>query len=289
MPDFANYADDWLTRKIKSGTLEGRSIATYESLIRRLVGRFGPTSISGVTYSLVQKALSEWESEGLSAKTRRSLFDLLRQMLREAVIDGHLQTDPTLRVKPPIVSWRRSAKRRKGLFKEDLDAVLKAAEDDPAGPIIRFCLRMGVRRIELSYLRWEDFDWLRKTVVINRSKTVAGEERVLGMPQDVADEFHALWQASPDKGGWVFRNSTGGRRTEDVIANQIGKVFKKAGVRGSLHILRHSHASILFAGNAPVPAISRRLGHASPRVTLEIYAHAIDKTDEGLVAILEGK
>lgn len=288
MTEFKTYADDWLTLKIRSGSLEGRSIATYGSLIRRLVATFDRAPLASLDHVRIQTALSHWEKEGLSAKTCRGLFDLLRQILREAMMDGIVQTDPTLRVKPPKISWRRSAKRRKGLFKEDLEAVLQVAEDDPiGGPIVRFCLKMGVRRIEVSYLRWEDFDWLRSTVVINRSKTVAGEERVLGMPKDIADEFKLLWQTAPDKGGWVFRNSSGGRRSEDVIADQVERVFKRAGVKGSMHILRHSHISMLFAKNAPLPAISRRAGHASPRVTLEIYAHAMDRSDEGLVALLE--
>lgn len=284
---FAQYATEWLDRKVMTGALARRSLATYESLLTRLVSALGSHDLSAIGSQQINQTLSAWAKEGLSDKTRRSLYDLLRQILRSAMTDGQLSTDPTLTVKPPAVSWRRSARRRKGLFREDVDALLEAAKDDPAGPIIRFCLKMGVRRIEVSYLKWTDFDWLRSTVVINRSKTLAGEERVIGMPSDIAAEFKAMWQSSPDKGGWVFSNSTGGRRSEDVIAHQVTRVFRKAGIQGSMHSLRHSHISFLFAKNAPLTAISRRAGHASPRVTMEIYAHAIDRSDEGLVALLE--
>ena len=39
------------------------------------------------------------------------------------------------------------------------------------------------------------------------------------------------------------------------------------------HDLRHTHAFALIAGGLDVVAISRRLGHASPVVTLSVYAH----------------
>jgi integrase len=42
-----------------------------------------------------------------------------------------------------------------------------------------------------------------------------------------------------------------------------------------LHDLRHSHASLLLAAGVPVKEVSERLGHASPVITLGVYAHVI--------------
>jgi integrase len=42
---------------------------------------------------------------------------------------------------------------------------------------------------------------------------------------------------------------------------------------GSLHALRHTHASQLIADAMDVLTISRRLGHGSPTITLNIYGH----------------
>ena len=46
-----------------------------------------------------------------------------------------------------------------------------------------------------------------------------------------------------------------------------------AGVR--LHDLRHSHATILLTAREPVHVVSQRLGHASPVVTMTVYAHVL--------------
>ena len=53
----------------------------------------------------------------------------------------------------------------------------------------------------------------------------------------------------------------------------------------SLHAFRHSHASALIASGQDVVTVSRRMGHSSPTVTLAVYAHLFDKTDEAATAI----
>jgi hypothetical protein len=42
-----------------------------------------------------------------------------------------------------------------------------------------------------------------------------------------------------------------------------------------LHDLRHSHATILLLFGVPVHVVSQRLGHASPVVTMTVYAHVL--------------
>lgn len=51
----------------------------------------------------------------------------------------------------------------------------------------------------------------------------------------------------------------------------------KAGLEGvSLHSLRHSHASELLSKGVPILTVAKRLGHATPNITLSIYAHALE-------------
>jgi len=54
------------------------------------------------------------------------------------------------------------------------------------------------------------------------------------------------------------------------------ELMRKAGLDGvSLHVLRHSYASIAISNGVPIPAVSERLGHADQNITLSIYAHAL--------------
>ena len=60
------------------------------------------------------------------------------------------------------------------------------------------------------------------------------------------------------------------RRTTMRIANFPKVVF---------HALRHTHASALIAAGVDIVTTSRRLGHSSPAVTLNVYSHLFNKTD----------
>ena len=57
--------------------------------------------------------------------------------------------------------------------------------------------------------------------------------------------------------------------------------IEKAGIRYlPIHCLRHAHASLLIDMGVPIPAVSQRLGHTSPQVTMEVYAHATQDSDK---------
>ena len=63
----------------------------------------------------------------------------------------------------------------------------------------------------------------------------------------------------------------------NTIAWHWNKGIKESGVTPiRLHDLRHSHASWLFAHKFDTAYISRRLGHSSIAITLQIYTHLMD-------------
>ena len=75
----------------------------------------------------------------------------------------------------------------------------------------------------------------------------------------------------PDQLSWLWRSACKSRKLPMV----------------SFHALRHTHASALIAARVDVVAISRRLGHANPNVTLNTYAHLFNKDDSGAAQAIE--
>lgn len=64
--------------------------------------------------------------------------------------------------------------------------------------------------------------------------------------------------------------------------------IKKANVkRIRMHDFRHSHASNLIANGTNIVAVSKRLGHSDVNMTLEVYTHLIQKSEDELVEFLE--
>jgi integrase len=47
----------------------------------------------------------------------------------------------------------------------------------------------------------------------------------------------------------------------------------------AFHALRHTHVSALISSNVDLLTISRRIGHASPVITLRVYAHLFKNND----------
>jgi integrase len=52
------------------------------------------------------------------------------------------------------------------------------------------------------------------------------------------------------------------------------------------HDLRHTVASILLSQGQSIRAVSQRLGHSNPALTLRVYAHCMPSDDPQLAAAL---
>jgi integrase len=81
----------------------------------------------------------------------------------------------------------------------------------------------------------------------------------------------------------VFGDIQGDHRNGEHVSRQFKRDearFRKAVGEDAppeirLHDLRHTHATILLTAREPVHVVSQRLGHASPVVTMTVYAHVL--------------
>jgi integrase len=75
----------------------------------------------------------------------------------------------------------------------------------------------------------------------------------------------------------VFPNESGRPLSHsNLLSRGLYPALRRAGLRRvRFHDLRHSYASMMLASGADVVRVSRLLGHASPTVTLNIYAHQL--------------
>jgi integrase len=87
---------------------------------------------------------------------------------------------------------------------------------------------------------------------------------------------------------YVFGDIEGSLRHPDWVTYRWRHLVETRNLPDvTLHALRHSHASALIATGQDVVTVSRRLGHASPTITLSVYAHLFDKTDEAAASAIE--
>src|SRR5439155_1350528 len=90
----------------------------------------------------------------------------------------------------------------------------------------------------------------------------------------------ARGQAGP--AGFVFADGRGTPLEHRRLGRVLTRALAGAGLpRLCWHDLRHVAASALIAGGVSVTFLSRLLGHASPAITLAVYAHEFAKAEQG--------
>jgi integrase len=87
---------------------------------------------------------------------------------------------------------------------------------------------------------------------------------------------------------FVFCTPDGSWIMPDDLSRQWHAFVRKNNLpRVSFHSLRHVQASLLIAANINFLMISKRLGHADPRVTLATYGHLLDADDGAAVQAID--
>ena len=73
----------------------------------------------------------------------------------------------------------------------------------------------------------------------------------------------------------MFTLITGGPVDLDNFEQSVSRFCKAAGLgHWSIHELRHSCASLLLHEEVPLEVVSEQMGHASIRVTKDVYGHS---------------
>lgn len=77
-----------------------------------------------------------------------------------------------------------------------------------------------------------------------------------------------------DDGGWLLADELGAPCHPESLSTWFERRVSELGLpRIRLHDTRHTAASLMLASGFPVKVVSEPLGHASPTITLGIYAH----------------
>jgi integrase len=154
-----------------------------------------------------------------------------------------------------------------------------------------FPLHTGARMGEQRALRWTDVDFDLKRVFIRRS--APGALDVVKAPKsnrqrwvDLTPELAVALKAIRHRGELIFCQEDGSMLNPGQFHEVLWAAQKNAGLRRiRWHELRHSYASILVSGGAPLALIRGLLGHSSVKMT-EKYAHLAEGHGAAYVHLL---
>ena len=283
-------------RDVVPGRVAASTEDNYRTLARlHLVPALGRTKLAKLTPMDVQLFLRDKLAEGYSASTVRALRKLLVQAIGQAERWGLVPRNVAALTDGP----KLPAREGRSLTPEQARTLLDSVRGDRLEACYVLLLSLGLRRGEALGSAWSDLDLdagllrVRKAlkkegsaVVLGDVKT-AGSRRAVNLPAPVVTYLraHKARQATErlaagtswTDSGLVFTTSVGTPLDPDNFRRRFAAITEKAGIgRWHVHELRHSAASIMLASGVPLEVVSKVLGHASIRITADVYGHVMD-------------
>jgi len=307
-----DYLTTWLTERIP-GTISARTEEMYARIVRLYLTRYlGKIRLIRLTPNDVSAMMIAMGKEGLSPSTKRIARSVLRRALRMAEQDGLVTRNVAAIAEGPKMDHREG----RTLTKEQARVFLEACKGNRLGVAYSLALTLGLRRGEIIGLKWSDIDLQDGEVTLTirrqlvRDKTglhfndlkTKGSRRTLHLSTPLVDllerhhhrqEAEALirGEARQNSENLIFTSTVGTPLDPEDFGKGVPAITKKAGLgHWSIHELRHSCASLLFAADVPLEAVADQLGHSSIHVTKDVYVHLLpgarEKTSRAMEDLL---
>lgn len=285
----AQFLVQWLD--YKRHHVRPKTFAEYEQLARtELTQRLGKHQLAKLQPLDVERMVTAMLSDGHSPRKAHTALKVLKVALRQAVDWNLLRSSPAQRVRSP----KQPHQDLQVWSPAEAKAFLAAASGNRLYALYYLALDTGMRRGELLGLHWEDLDLAGSTLRVRRNLVEIGARIVVGEPKTRASRRTVV--LSPDTvqvlkdhrlnqelelgslAPMVFASRVGTYVQPSNLARSFRALTAKAGLpRIRLHDLRHTAASLAIRNGADLKALSERLGHANPSITLNVYYHAYNE------------
>ncbi|KZO01257.1 site-specific integrase [Pseudobacillus badius] len=312
---FEPFINEWFDviyrQDKKETTLETRRY-TIDS---QLIPYFGQTLIDEIDSKQIDKFFIYLRSSGRKSKKANNskpekkeelsgsylniIYDLLKQVFATAVSWSLIEKNPLDGKKRPKIENNKN-KKNKSWTKDELNLFLEAASKKNLTAPFLVDVMTGLRRGELSGLKWTDINFDEKTITVNGSlyrkkgegikykdntKTESSDNRVITVPDIVIDvlqkekvtqmEMKKKSDENFNKDNYVFVKIDGKPFSPDYLTKKFREIIRSIDVKQiTLHGLRHTNASLLMKLGTHAKVVSDILGHSRIQVTLDFYSHS---------------
>ncbi len=300
---FADVAATWLAGQTQ---LRPRTRTGYESQLRvHVLPAIGRLRIAEVNEDDITHLIATMQAQKYKPWTIQTALNPLGRVLSHAARRGLIPSNPMRRLERgerPSPAGREM----RILQRDEIPALLDAA-DPRYRPLLATAIFTGLRVGELLGLTWADIDLKAGTLHVRKQLDRDNNRVTPKTPQAARDVVlmptlgrlltaHRLASPHSHPGDLVFASTVGtALDRRNVSRRGLERAIKAAELVGTdrprlrFHDLRHTFASLLIAQGNNVVFVSRQLGHASPDITLRVYAHLFDNAEhaEKASAMLE--
>lgn len=273
----------------------------YEEKIRNHISPvLGGTPINQLDTTQIQRFINSRIDRGMAPKSIRALYNNLNASLNKAVQLKILGHNPCTGVVLPKLKRYQS----EVYDAEQIQHLLEIAKQDSisAYAICILGALLGLRRGEMTALRWEQVDFANKKVTICENRvqsskgviekapksesgirTIAIGKKALDALRYIKDYYDDACRNNPwfRGAGYVLFKDDGQPYRPDCITQLWGRFIQRTDLPYiRLHDLRHTNATLLIANDVSARVVQHRLGHADVSTTLQRYVHVQAAMDE---------
>lgn len=281
----------------------------YKDAIRLyIVPNIGNIKLKDLKQIDVVDMISALDKKGITRKKDVALLTI-KQILNKAVENDYIYKN----VANGIKIRKHKASEKEALSNDTIIKIKELAKTNENAFMIFFLIYTGLRREEIVPLKYSDINIVEKTITINKAvyfeknqpilkKTKNLESRTVPILNVLYDRLLTMKNEHSDR-EYVFPSAHGKIMSETSIKKKLYSVLKllnnsdtpknvsnenekqeeKVKIKFTLHQLRHTYVSILYAAGVDIKQAQKWTGHKDIKVLLNIYTHLDEKNNNSSI------
>lgn len=285
-----NWCYTWL-ETYKQGIVSVKTYKNYKVFVGYIAEEYGSTPLSKITSEQLQSFLNR--NSNFSKSHVHKLCITVKQIFKQAKIDGYINRDPAEYLKEPKAAYEGS---RRPISEREREVILEVAKTHRAGVWIRTLLYCGLRPSESVRLQGKHINLQKRILYIEGSKTTSGN-RIVPIPNLLISDLTGFGRDE-----YIFTNQAGKpmseqdmRRTWESFKRSMNlylgaKTYRNKLIEDkipdlkdspfdpplTLYCLRHTYGTDLQDAGVPINVAKDLMGHSKIELTSKIYTHLSD-------------
>lgn len=271
---FEEYCDHIKVRK---------ALDTFKHEVSHLLpfSNICPILLKDVNAGTIQRFLTvlAQRRKGGKPRTVNSYLSHIKTFFKYAMECGYITSNPAQGIK----KLNETKELPRFLSKEELKVYLPVAKKSPIWAMIATALYTGLRVNELMILRWKNIDFKKNIVTVMKSKSF--KFRVVPLN----NRLKAILKPLKKEGlCFTYKGKGYSGQPRKPLSHILEEIELKEEIKlknVGWHTFRKTFASHLIMKGVSITKVSKWLGHASPVITYQTYAHLAPIKDQDIDTI----
>lgn len=304
------FFEEWL-ETYKYNVIRESTKVTYVNLYNKHIKPvLGKKKIKDITSIHIRELLKAKDKEGLGYEVKNKIRIVLNDIFNKALIDNFIQKNPANGIKIN----RDKEKDKRILSKEEQILFFNCCKGTFYDNLFITAINTGLRPGELFALTWEDIDFMKKEINVNKTllyqklttdtkkefhinpPKTASSKRMVPMTEQCREALlrqktqyeviksRTVKKLNHDLGNLVFTTKFGTPLNSQIYIDAIKRIIDEINLLKDDvekiesfggHTFRHLFATRCFEANIPPKTVQAYLGHSSLTMTMDLYTHVL--------------